>query len=75
MKVKTLKAHCNAYGHPYEKRKGIIYNHPDPTALIQAGLVSDYNEDGRRARPAKGVDGPEGDDSKGRRATSSKKSG
>lgn len=47
MRVKTLKPHENGYGADYKKKRGDVYNHPDPAALIALGYVKEAPEDDR----------------------------
>jgi len=73
MKVKTKKVHENGYGATYKKKKGSVYEHPEPSALITQGFVEEVENDNDASRdeglpgnggasiPAKRVDGEKHD--------------
>lgn len=57
MLVKTLRPHGNQYGDAYQKRKGVIYDHPRPQAEISAKIVKEHKV--REKAKAAGADQPE----------------
>lgn len=41
MQVKTKKAHHNGHGSSFAKKRGQVYEHPNPAADIKAGFVKE----------------------------------
>lgn len=56
MKVKTLKSHSNAHGDTFVKKRGAVYEHPNPIAIIASGFVerADDVRDETRGRSGDG---------------------
>ena len=44
-KVKTLKYHTNSHGSAFVKKKGTVYDHPNPAAVISSGFVEEVKTD------------------------------
>lgn len=60
-RVRTVRAHGNAYGADYSKAEGDLYDHPDPQHLIDGGLVAlvdplDHDGDGEKGGSEAGED-------------------
>jgi len=57
MKVKTLKTHSNRHGDTFVKKRGTVYEHPNPLAVIASGFVKRVDDvrDETRGRSGDGA--------------------